>query len=70
MEFKEINFKITEEKWRDKKKREQDEKTIIGRILRNACAGINARCNMTICLGVTDDGIIQGIEIESLKLVK
>ncbi len=69
MEFKEINFIVTEAKWKDKKSREQDERTIIGRVLRNACAGINARCNMTICLGVLDNGTIQGIEIESLSLV-
>ncbi len=68
-EFKEIAWSITWEKWADEAAKQQDVKTLMGRILTNACAAINARCNMTIYLGIQDDGTIRGILIESLDLV-
>ncbi len=68
-EFKEIAWAITWEKWADEAAKQKDVKTIMDRILTNACAAINARCNMTIYLGVKDDGAITGILIENYDLV-
>ena len=69
IELKEIAWRLTREEWANSEQKQKYVLTFMSRLLRNACAAINARCNMTIYFGVKDDGRVAGIFIESLELV-
>ncbi len=60
---------ITFKKWKSKEKRQLDERTFMKSVNNVACGSINARCNMVLHCGVRDNGVVVGIEFESMDLV-
>ncbi len=45
-------------------------KAFVKRVMENACAALNGRCNMTIHFGVKDDGNVLGILVERYDIVR
>ncbi len=70
VDFKEFDTKLTQARIDDPVEREKLIKGFIYVILEYACAALNARTNMTLYMGVDDDGRVTGIEVESLDLVR
>ncbi len=67
-ECKELDVTITAEKLANKEERERLAEAIVSRVAENVCAALNARCDLTIYLGITDGGRVQGIRVP-LELV-
>ncbi len=61
---------LTEELFADGSKKQELESAFIEAVNRNACAAINARKDTTICVGVSHDGRVEGLEIGSRTLVR
>ena len=68
-EFKEFDIDITRERMANREEREEIDRAFVRRIAENVCAAANARQNMTIYFGISNDGRVVGVHIESLDLV-
>ncbi len=60
---------ITDALWSNEKERRELVEAFVRSVCRNACAALNARCNMTIHFGVDNGGHIRGIGFQSYLLV-
>ncbi len=69
IDFKEFNTKLTKARFDDPEELDILTKGFIGKIVEYACAALNARCNLTLYMGVNNDGIVTGIEVEDYELV-
>ena len=71
IEFKAFDtLDITEAVLTDKAKKSEFIRVfVIDRVIKYACAAINARVNMVLYFGVADDGRVVGVKVESFELV-
>ncbi len=68
-EFKAMDVFITEEIFNDKDRWKELVDAFVQRIMDNACAALNARVDMTLHLGIDDEGHVHGIRVEKFYLV-
>ncbi len=68
-EFKEMNVALTSGRLAVEAEWKRLVAAFTRRILENACAALNARCNMTLHLGIKDNGKIMGLLVERYDLV-
>ena len=65
----ELSKSLTNDLLTDKRQGKELENALIEAVNKNACAAINARIDTTISVGVSRDGRVEGIEIESQLIV-
>ena len=63
VEYKEVYISLT------LSSKEEDYMFIVDNILKYGCSALNARCDMTLYMGVADDRTIIGVFIEDLGVV-
>ena len=68
-DFKRFNVSLTWSLFNDTEKLRMLLMGLVSNVLEYACATLNARTNFTLYLGVNDDGLVTGIEVESYELV-
>ncbi len=69
IDFKEFDTKITQQRIDNPVEKEILIKGFVWKILEYACAALNARTNLTLYMGVNDEGKVTGIEVESYEQV-
>ena len=70
VEFKALDVLVTHAKLRDPDERTRLARALMSRIAEYACAALNARVNMTIYLGVNDDCVVVGVQVEDFSVVR
>ncbi len=69
LEFTTVSVVLTRDQMSERKKRTILLADYMYKIAREACGAMNARLNLTIYLGITDGGIVKGIQFEDDELV-
>ena len=69
IEFKEFGTVVTWAIFEDAEKWDFLVMGVASKILEYGCSALNARTNLTLYMGVNDNGLVTGIKFESYELV-
>ncbi len=70
IEFKEFATAITKRRLEDPAERKVIVEGLVYKVVEYVCAAANDRGNMTLYMGVNDDGVVTGVQLESEEIVR